>query len=102
MTQDQAVARFGEKIGKAIPMDSAREPETSDDEMRVTDYLQRADAYEIWAIEDKTVYWINKGYPDLLDKKKVHLGLKGFCPSTRPMFATLTTSMALPTPDFLI
>jgi len=102
MTQDQAVARFGEKIGKAIPMDSAREPETSDDEMRVTDHLQRADVYEIWSIEDKTVYWINKGYPDLLDKKKDPLGLKGFWPSPRPMFANLTTSKLLPTPDFVI
>lgn len=103
MSKDQLVERFGEEIGNAIQLDTANATNDSpDDDLKVKDHLGRADVWEIWSKDDKTVYWLTKSYPDLLDKKPDPLGLKGFWPSPRPMFANLTTSKLLPQPDFVM
>lgn len=103
MSRDQLVERFGKEIGDKIQLDSAGAGgDSPNDDLKVKDHLGRADVYEIWSKDDKTVYWINKSYPDLLDQKPDPLGLKGFWPSPRPMYANLTTSKLIPQPDFVL
>lgn len=103
MSKDQLIERFGEEKGNAVQLDTANATSDSpDDELKVKDHLGRADVFEIWSKDDKTVYWVTKSYPGLLDKQPDPLGLKAFWPSPRPMFANLTTSKLLPQPDFIM
>lgn len=104
MSKAQLIKRFGKKkaLQVAATTEAANDNKESDGEVKFREYLQRSDVWEIWSKEDRTVYWVSPGYPGLLDKQEDPLGLKGFWPSPRPMFANLSTSKLLPTPDFAL
>jgi hypothetical protein len=72
------------------------------DEKKQQEYLQRCRVWEIWSKEDKQVFWLVEGHAEILDQKADPLGLGGFWPFPRPMFANLTTTDLLPTPDFCL
>lgn len=96
MTREALVERFGEEIGKAVPLNSRKRGE----EKRSEDPWDRAAVWEVWSKEHEQVFWVVEGYPDCLDQKEDPLGLEGFFPFPRPMMANLTTAEFLPTPDF--
>lgn len=102
LTRDQLEKRFGEELGKKIPLtaDAHKLDDTDKDENK--DAFMRAEVWEIWCLESKKVYWYCKDYQQILDVKDDPLELTGFFPAPRPMIANLTTSAFMPIPDFVL
>ena len=103
MTKEQCIERFGEEIGKKIPL---TETQKTDIPVEATDPHQdawkRAEIIEIWDKENKKVCWYNKDMDNLLDEKDDPLQLTGFFPCAEPMAANLTTTAYMPIPDFYL
>ncbi|MAL02055.1 MAG: hypothetical protein CL536_07920 [Alcaligenaceae bacterium] len=100
MTKKAGIKRFGEKF-KEVPLHN--EPIGIDDTMREAgslDDLKKAAVWEIWDKEEKQVYWVAEGYPDVLDDKPDPYGLDGFFPCPKPLYATQTNDRLTPVPDF--
>lgn len=95
MTREELVERFGDKIGKNVPLNAKKR-----DEKRTEDPWDRAAVWEIWSKEHEKVFWVVEGHPDVLDVRDDPLELEGFFPFPKPMVANVTTSEFLPTPDF--
>ena len=104
MTRAELVERFGEEIGRAVPMNARADNEGPDSaEARFRDGLSaRADVFEIWGKSERKVCWIARGYEGLLDERDDPLRLRDFFPCPRPMFATVTTDSLIPIPDYLM
>jgi cell division septum initiation protein DivIVA len=101
MDRDSLVARFGEEDGRAIPLDYSPKADTTNSENQPdNEILKKAAIYEIWDRQTKTVIWISKSFPKLLDDRPDPLGLESFEPCPRPMFALTSTSSCIPVPDF--
>ena len=99
MSRAQLVKRFG-AVGEQVPLNS--EKRKGDDTEAKSTPWGRADVWEIWDKEGKRVHWFVEGFPRLLDSKDDPLGLEGFWPFPRPMFANATTDTMVPTPDFVL
>ena len=106
MTREQLVARFGEEIGKRVPMSSKPATKTTTDDGNSQplpkDPWNRAEVYEIWDKRTRTVYWYNSGCDFLLDSREDPLQLRDFFPCPSPMFANLTSSALLPRADYIM
>ena len=106
LTRDQLKERFGDELGKKIPLTMSQL--SKDENMWVEkddpkqDAWSRAEIWEIWDKASRTVYWLCKGYDTLLDEKKDPLGLMGFFPIPKPMASNITTSAYMPIPDFVV
>lgn len=103
MTRREGLERFGDKF-QGVPLRSIGGDEDSKEK---NSYLtqnsgteRKAKVWEIWNKRDKRVCWIADGYPAALDEKDDPLGLEGFFPCPRPLFATTTTGSLIPVPDF--
>jgi len=104
MTRDACIERWGDEVGKQIPMDyksSSKDAASSQVDPKNI-IMKRACIYEIWDLESKEVIWFSKGYKTgLLETKKDPLQLaEHFAPCPKPLFANLTTSNCIPKPDF--
>lgn len=103
MTKDAGEARFGKEKWALVPMD-AKVPGDLDryaDSMN-NDALERGCVYEGWDKSKKVAVWFTKGVKDFLDVRDDPLGLEGFFPCPRPMFATTTNDTLVPIPDFTL
>jgi hypothetical protein len=101
MTREACIERFGEKLGKAIPLDS-RPDDLKKGETLTNDQYARALIYEIWNKEDKKALWLSKSLGKFVDEKNDPLGVEGFFPCPRPLYATLTNDSLVPVPDFTL
>jgi hypothetical protein len=101
MTRDQANKRFGEKVGKTLPLQD-RKPTQDDVLDSLKEVWSRAQIWEIWSKEEKCVYWYCEGYPRMLDQKPDTLELEGFFPCPRPLISNTTTTKLMPKPDLEI
>jgi hypothetical protein len=104
MTRAELIERFGEEIGRAVPLNARLRQDNPDTpEARFRDGMAaRAEVYEIWDKAERKVCWIAKGYEAPLDERADPLRLREFFPCPKPLFATLTTDSLIPTPDFLL
>jgi hypothetical protein len=100
MTRDQLVARFGEEIGKVVPLSSMK-PKDNNDSQPSNDPWSKAQVFEIWNKEDKRVYWVAKGFDVVLDVKDDPLGLDNFFPCPKPLVANVTSSNFMPRADYI-
>lgn len=102
MDRAALIKRFGEKKGKLIPLDFTPTKMGQNIEGSTPKYetLKKACVYELWDRTTKKVYWVSRGYPELLDEKSDPLRLTGFEPCPKPMLANVTTSNCTPRPDF--
>jgi len=104
LTREELVERFGEEIGKAVPLNySVSEADNKASGAMFTpkeDVLKKAVVYEIWDRVKKEVIWFTKGFGKLLDTRPDPLGLKGFDPCPKPMLANISTSNTTPRPDY--
>lgn len=102
LSEDQCIERFGEEIGKEIPLDSI--PDDSRERYSTNeteDDRSKACIYEIWDRENKKAIWITKSTKEIIDIKDDPLGLDNFFPCPRPLFATITNESLVPIPDFM-
>lgn len=100
MTRDQLIARFGEEIGKIVPLQTASRSSANDQAPKY-DPWSKAEVYEIWCKENKKVYWYAKGCEIILDYKDDPLGLDGFYPCPKPLAANVTSSNFMPRADYI-
>jgi hypothetical protein len=105
MNRDALVKRFGDKIGKAIPLnfkvDAFRGVENNVQSTTPKHIaIKQAVVYEIWDRQKKEVIWFSKDYKTILDTKPDPLGLVNFEPCPQPMLANITTSNTVPRPDY--
>jgi hypothetical protein len=101
LTRDEAVKRFGEEIGRRLPLEERggkKGDRTTGDELK--EAWSRVIVWEIWDKDSKTVYWFCRGYDRILDQKPDPIGLKSFFPCPRPLIANSTTTRLMPKPDF--
>jgi hypothetical protein len=104
MLRSELIARFGKKLGNAIPLSSReaanpRHKAGNTDDFRGT--FQRAVIYEIWDRVARKVIWICPDYAErVLDTKDDPLQLEGFFPCAKPMYGTMTNDTLLPVPDY--
>lgn len=99
MTREALVERFGEEMGRKIPLDSG--PDNLDGPNRQREGT-RAKICELWCKETQKVYWLHKGMSQFVDERDDPLGLEGFFPCPRPLYATTTSDSLVPVPDFLL
>jgi hypothetical protein len=92
------IKRFGEELGKEIPLDAT--PMGKEDV--TTDVGNKATIYEIWDKSTRKAIWIHRNIEQPLDEVDDPLGLEGFFPCPKPVYATLTNDDLIPTPDFYL
>ena len=106
LTRDQLTKRFGEKIGKQIPLTASqynREDDVYDETMiQKQDAFKRGEVWEIWDKVARKVHWWAPDYKKMLDSKDDPLGLTGFYPCPEPMTANVTTTAYMPIPDYVM
>lgn len=98
MTRSELIERFGDEIGKKVPLDYS--PEKLND-TKVDDGLKKATVYELWDKTDKKAIWIHKDVAEPLDELDDPLGLKDFFPCPKPLYATLANDSLYPVPDYV-
>lgn len=103
MGREEGIKRFGD-LFKDAPL--AHEPigieQMKSDGMAADqiDRMKKAKVWEIWCKTDRKVYWHAEGFQKILDVRDDPLGLEGFFPCPKPLFATLTSDTLVPVPDF--
>lgn len=102
LTRDELIDRFGERIGKAVPLDWLPKG-ASKDKSDSEGYFKKSQVYEIWDRTSKKAYWINKSYSEEpLDVRDDPLKLKDFFPCPRPVLATTGQDSMIPVPDYAL
>lgn len=106
MNRAECVKRFGEEIGKKIPLDGEQTGTDSGDYQTDVDqdkYQKKATVYEIWDKPSRKVFWVAKGYPQsVLDERDDPLKLERFFPCPAPLVATVASDSTLPVPDYVL
>ena len=100
MTKEEGTERFGD-VFKNVPIES-EEPvkEWQDNAAKTAARDKKAKVAEIWDKRTGNVIWVAKGYPQELDVRPDPLGLEGFYPCPKPVFATMTNGSLIPVPDY--
>ena len=100
MTREELVERFGEEIGRQIPLDHG--PDDRSGPADETQQFRKAAIYEIWDKPSRSAVWISKGWSEgPLDERDDPLGLADFFPCPRPLLATTAPDSLIPTPDYV-
>lgn len=101
MTRDELVERFGEEVGRAVPLDFT--PQDAPEQKDNPDLFKKACVYEIWDKPTRKAYWISKSYSQSpLDERDDPLGLKDFFPCPKALYATLGPDKLVPVPDYAL
>lgn len=101
LTRDELISRFGEELGKAVPLNSKGPTfDKNRDSVREKDVWDQAEVWEIWDKTNKKVFWYVEGYDRILDMKDDPLQLEGFYPEPPPMMANVTSSKYMPKADY--
>lgn len=102
MTRDAMEERFGEELGKRIPLD-AKPPDLRTNRPYGSDSMDaRGLIYEIWDKETNKALWISKSLGEILDERDDPLGLPDFFPCPKPLFSTMTSDSIVPIPDYVL
>lgn len=100
MSRDELVARFGDELGKLIPLDHGSGETQGDKSSESDSQWAKATIYEIWDKPSRKAIWISKEYTaGTLDERDDPLGLKDFFPCPRPVLGTTTPDSIIPVPD---
>ena len=100
MTREAIVERFGEEMARTIPTDQG--PETLNAYRDSKRQYNLAKICELWDKETLKVYWFCKGMPHFIDVRDDPLGVEGFFPCPKPLYATTTSDNLVPVPDFVL
>lgn len=98
LSREDLIEKFGESVGAKIPLD-----ETEDVEIRKSedsDLFKTAEIWEIWDKEEKQVIWISKEFATPCKIQNDPLGLQGFFPCPRPIYAIENDQSLIPTPIY--
>ena len=102
MNREELVERFGEEIGEQIPLDMKSSDRNADVASPEELSKMKATIYELWDKKEKRCVWLSKSHQKALDVKDDILGLDGFFPCPKPLYATTTTDSLIPVPDYAL
>lgn len=100
LTRDELINRFGEELGRQIPLDHTPQG-VKDDDNAERERTCKATIYEIWSKRDKKVYFVSRDFPDVLAEEEPFLKLKDFWPCPKPAYGTMTSDELIPIPDYI-
>jgi hypothetical protein len=100
MTKEALAERFGEEMARKIPTDQGPDQLNAYRDSKRQSNL--AKICELWDKETLKVYWFTKGMPQVIDVRDDPLGLEGFFPCPKPLYATTTSDNLVPVPDFVL
>jgi hypothetical protein len=100
MTREALAERFGDEVARKIPLDQGPEPLNAYNENKRL--YNRAKICELWDKETEKVYWFSKGMPEIIDERDDPLGVEGFFPCPKPLYATTTSDTLVPVADFVL
>ena len=96
MTKDDLVEMFGEEVANLVKL-TDKEADSEDDENKKV--FRTAEIWEIWDKDKRRVLFICKSYKDRpLKEADDPLGLPGFWPVPRPVYAIRNSRSLLPVP----
>ncbi len=100
LNRAQLKDRFGNDLGAKIPLDY--NPNSDSEEQKAEgEEASQARILEWWDSDTRNVVWISKAFNEnVLDIQEDPLNLKGFFPTPKPLYGTLTTDSLVPVPDF--
>jgi len=101
MDRAACIERFGEELGKKIPLDSSPKDKNSQINAETQD-VQLAKVIEGWDKTTKTAVWISKSLGEIIDERDDPLNLEGFFPCPKPLYATMTNDTLVPVPDYVL
>tara|TARA_R110000772_G_scaffold25194_1_gene65822 strand:+ start:6802 stop:9030 length:2229 start_codon:yes stop_codon:yes gene_type:complete len=103
-TKDEVVERWSEAAaeGMTFKKQTAKVGDEGVEDEESDSGVQKAEIWEIWCKETRSVHWISLGYDQQLEEKEDILGLSGFWPIPPFFMANPTTSLYTPTPDFVL
>jgi len=87
LTRQDCIDKFGDEIGKAIKLDAVDDEDVKNASEADADLFKTAEVWEIWDKTEKTVVWIAVTYPTPCKTQDDPLGLTGFFPVPRPLYA---------------
>ena len=104
MTKDELRERWGDDVAEGAKLKKQTKSTSNEgEEDRDTDSAwMKAEVWEVWCKESRTVHWIILGYDKQVEEKDDILGLSGFWPVPPFFIANVTTSLYSPTPDFVL
>jgi len=100
LSKEALKERFGEESARKIPTNESPDGLTKYGQGNRTN--DKAKICELWDKESGRVYWFHESYPELLDERDDPLGLDGFFPCAKPLYATTTSDNLIPIPDFVL
>ncbi len=103
MSRDALTKRFGAKVGGSLPLNAKKSKyEDNDRDAKKSDPWGRAEIWEVWDKDRKTVAWHCRGWNLVLDEQKDPYGLEGFFPCPRPLLANATEDAFIPRPEYVL
>jgi hypothetical protein len=104
MTKDEFKARFpaadADKV--ELKVQSVTDEKDASQDSDEKGPWKRAEIWEIWDKIERKVVWVSIGYDDVLETKEDPLGLSGFFPNPPFLLANQTTSLYVPTADYVL
>lgn len=100
LSKEALIKRFGEETAEKIPLNAS--PDRLNTQGVKPKDGDKAQICELWDKDTNTVFWFSKSHPEMIDERKDPLGLEGFFPCARPLFATTTTDSLVPVPDYVL
>tara|TARA_R110000803_G_scaffold67205_1_gene128851 strand:+ start:2063 stop:4222 length:2160 start_codon:yes stop_codon:yes gene_type:complete len=106
LTKSEVSRRFGKTIANNLEYKNQL-PDGNQESARFAESeqknnTQKAEVWEIWCKPHKKVFWWSQGASAILDAQDDPLELKGFWPCPRPMIANQTTTLMIPTADYVL
>lgn len=103
MGRPALIKRFGEEMGKLIPLDASPEDIKKSANASGADAVAQNQAliYEIWDKPSGKAIWLSKSLGKICDEVDDPLELKDFWPCPRPLYGSLTSETLVPIPDFV-
>jgi len=89
-----------EKIGENIPLGTTKRTFLKGG--IENDPWQKAEIWEIWCLENRTVYWVAEGMDVICDAKEDPLQLESFFPCPQFMLANPTSQDYVPRADYIL
>jgi len=105
LTKDEVQERFGDDAAENVTLKQQKTIDLEDGSQDDPDQdspWKKAEVWEVWDKTKRTVSWVSIGYDKVLDSKPDPLGLTNFFPSPPFMVANPTTTLFMPTPDFIL
>lgn len=95
-TRQDCIDKFGDDVGNHITLDGTDDADVKAASADTADLFKTAEIWEIWDKDEKSVVWICKTYAPPCKVQDDPLGLSGFFPIPRPLYAIQNDNSLVP------